>query len=479
LSGLDTRANEALQDEHLRNALRFTTDRLYNARLSAMAELDGEELAIGTLDHLRKRAREIKGHTISHLDHYLQRAAETIRQAGGTVHWAVSAGDVVEAVEQICRRRGAHTVVKAKSMASEEVHLNRALEEQGMEVVESDLGEYIVQLAKETPSHLVVPAIHKTRRQIADLFSEVAGREIPTDTPSLAAFARSVLRQKFLEADIGVTGANFVVAETGTLCMVTNEGNGRLTSSVPPVQIAIVGIEKLVPSLEDLAVMLSLLPRSATGQKITTYVNLITGPRRRGDPDGPEELHIIFMDNGRTNLLGTEFEEALYCIRCGACLNACPVYRNIGGHAYGGVYSGPIGAVITPLLNGFDSWEELPQASSLCGSCWEVCPVGIHLHDHLVNLRAKMVGEGRVHWVERLLFKLWMGAWRRPWAYRAMGRLAYWGMRPFARRLPDGRETAEKLPFPFNGWTGTRNFPVAARRSFRGRWKELQGGGQL
>jgi L-lactate dehydrogenase complex protein LldF len=481
MSQLDDRVEQALKDDHLRGALRFTTERLYDARGNAVAELDlhaAEGIALGTFDDLRKRAREVKAHTISHLDVYLERAAGAIEAAGGTVHWAVSAGDVVAVVEQICRRRGARSLVKSKSMATEEVHLNRALEEQGVEVVESDLGEYIVQLAKETPSHLVIPAIHKTRRQIADLFSGVAGKEIPTDTPSLTAFARAVLREKFLTADIGVTGANFVVADTGTLCMVTNEGNGRLTSSVPPVQIAIVGIEKLIPSLDDLAVMLSLLPRSATGQKITTYINLITGPKRPSDPDGPEELHVIFMDNGRTNVLGTEFEEALYCIRCGACLNVCPVYRNIGGHAYGGVYSGPIGAVIMPLLGGFDNWGELPQASSLCGACWEVCPVGIHLHDHLVNLRAKTVEEGRVHWFERLVFKLWMGAWRHPWAYRLMGRLAYWGMRPFVRRGPGGREVVEKLPFPISGWTGTRNFPVAARRSFRDRWTQLQGGAE-
>jgi len=287
-----------------------------------------------------------------------------------------------------------------------------------------------------------------------------------------------VLRQKFMDADVGMSGANFVVAETGTLALVTNEGNGRLTTSVPPVHIAVVGIEKLIPTLADLPVMLALLPRSATGQKITTYVNMITGPRRQGDPDGPEELHVIFMDNGRTNLLGTEFNEALYCIRCGACMNACPVYRNIGGHAYGGTYPGPIGSVITPLMMGFEGWTELPAASSLCGACHEVCPVGIHLHDHLVNLRAKMVDDRRTSLVQRLIVKLWMGAWRRPWAYKLAKKLAYWGMRPFAKRLEDGREVAESLPSFMKGWTNTRNFPTVARRTFADRWAELGGEGK-
>lgn len=472
---LEERAQKALADQHLRGALRYTTERLSGARRIAIGDLNAqadEELAIGTSDELKRRAREIKGHTVAYLDYYLKQAADAIRAAGGHVHFAATAGDVLQIVEEICRRRQAKRVIKSKSMASEEVHLNHALEAQGIEVVESDLGEYIVQLARETPSHLVVPAIHKTRQQISSLFSELAGRELPTDTPSLTAFARTVLREKFMTADVGVTGANFLVAETGTLCLVTNEGNGRLTTSVPPVHVAVVGMEKLVPSLEDLAVMLALLPRSATGQKITTYFNMVTGPRQPDEPDGPEELHVILMDNGRTNILGTEFDEALYCIRCAACLNVCPVYRNIGGHAYGGIYSGPIGAVITPLLTGAPAFADLPQASSLCGACWEVCPVGIHLHDHLVNLRARVVSDGKAHWFERLVFKLWMGAWSMPWAYRLMGKLSYWAMRPFARKGPHGREHAERLPFPVSAWTQTRDFPVVARKTFRDRWKE-------
>jgi L-lactate dehydrogenase complex protein LldF len=473
------RIEKALGDQHLRGAVRYTADNLRTKRLAVMADLNAQaadELAIGTFEELRTRAREIKSHTIKYLDWYLKQAAESITAAGGTVHWARNAADVIEITLEIAKRREAKRFIKAKSMASEEVHLNHALEAQGYEVVESDLGEYIIQLAGETPAHIVIPAIHKTRRQIADMFGEVAGEEMPTDTPSLTAFARKTLRQKFMAADIGVSGCNFMVAESGTLCMVTNEGNGRLSTSVPATHIAVVGMEKIVPTMEDLAVMLGLLPRSATGQKISTYFNMITGPRRPGEPDGPEELHVIFMDNGRTNLLGSEFEEALYCIRCGACLNVCPVYRNIGGHAYGSIYPGPIGTVISPVLNDFQEWNDLVQASSLCGACHEVCPLGIHLHDHIVNLRSKMVEKGKTSWWMDFAIQSWMRAWQRPWLYRLISRIAGPGTRLFAKKQADGREVCENLPGPFKGWTNTRNFPVAASRTFHDRWKDLQGG---
>jgi len=473
------RIDKALKDQQLRGALRYTADRLYNGRKNAMADLNAqaaEDLSIGTLHDLKKRAREIKEHSLKNLDFYLQQAAANIEAAGGTVHWAASAADVIHITQEICHRSGAQRVIKAKSMASEEVFLNHALEGQGVEVVESDLGEYIIQLAGETPAHIVIPAIHKTRRQIADLFGEVAGKEMPTDTPSLTAFARETLRKKFMAADVGMSGSNFVVANSGTLCIVTNEGNGRLSTSVPSVHIAVVGMEKLVPSMEDLSVLMALLPRSATGQKISTYFNMITGPRRPGEPDGPEELHVIFMDNGRTNLLGSEYEEALYCIRCGACLNACPVYRNIGGHAYGAIYPGPIGAVISPLLNGLESWNDLPQASSLCGACHEVCPVGIHLHDHLVSLRAKMAEQGKDSWGWRVAMRVWMGLWLKPWAYRLMSKVGYHGLKFFAKKQADGREICTDLPGPFKGWTNTRNFPAVARRTFHDRWADLEGG---
>jgi len=477
---LHQRVKEALADEHLRGALRYTTEKLYTGRLNQMADLNAqarEGLALGSLDELRSRAREIKAHTLEHLDAYLKMAADQIQANGGTVHWAATADDVIAAVSEICRRWNAKLVVKSKSMATEEVHLNHALEEQGIEVVESDLGEYIIQLAHEGPAHIVIPAIHKTRQQIADLFGAVAGEKMPTDTKSLTAFARKVLRGKFMTADVGITGANFVAADTGTLVMVTNEGNGRLTTSVPPVQIAVVGIEKLIPSLEDLAVMLALLPRSATGQKITTYVNLITGPRRPGEPDGPEELHVIFMDNGRTNLLGTQYQEALYCIRCGACLNACPVYRCIGGHAYGSTYPGPIGSVISPLLQGTDRWGDLPEACSLCGACHEVCPMGIPLNELIIQLRGQAVQEGREPSLVGTALRMLAFAWTRPWAYRFGSWLGYWAMRPVVKQRSDGTEYADNLPSLAGNWTESRTFPAVDRRPFHQRWAELEQGG--
>lgn len=471
------RVEKALADDHLRGAVRYTAENLYLKRKAVMADLDvlaekGE--ALGNFEELRARAQEIKRHTLAHLDGYLKQAAEQIRKNGGVVHWAKDAREANQIVLEICKKRGAKKLIKSKSMVTEEIHLNQALEAEGMEIVESDLGEYIIQLARETPAHIVIPAIHKTRRQIADLFGAVAGRELATDTKTLAGFARATLRQKFMTADVGVTGANFVVAATGTLCLVTNEGNGRLTSSVPPCQISVVGMEKLVPRLEDLAVMLNLLPRSATGQKITTYFNMITGPRRPGEPDGPEELHVIFLDNGRSNILATQYQEVLSCIRCGACLNSCPVYRQLGGHAYGSIYPGPIGTVLTPLLQGFDQWDELLQACSLCGACAENCPLGIQLHKHIIRLRGEAVAQGREHPLMRTALKAVHFAWTRPGVYKFVARSAHLGVKPFTRRREDGSEYLDNLPSIAAGWTNSRTMPAPARKPFHQRWAELQ-----
>ncbi len=474
---LRQRVARALADDHLRGAVRYTSENLYLKRKAAMADLEalaarGE--AIGTFAELRARAQEIKGHTLAFLDGYLKQAADQIRKSGGVVHWARDAAEANQIVLEICHRRGARKLIKSKSMVTEEIRLNHALEAEGLEIVESDLGEYIIQLARETPAHIVIPAIHKTRRQIADLFGAVAGRELATDTRTLAGFARETLRHKFMTADVGVTGANFVVAETGTICLVTNEGNGRLTTSVPPCQITLVGIEKLVPNLEDLAVLMALLPRSATGQKMTTYFNLITGPRRPGEPDGPEELHVIFLDNGRSEILATRYREVLACIRCGACLNACPVYRQLGGHAYGSVYPGPIGTVLTPLLQGLDPWDELLQYCSLCGACTENCPLGIQLHKHIIHLRGEAVARGREHPVMRTALKAVHFAWTRPGVYRLVARGAHLATRPFARRRPDGSAYLDRLPSIAAGWTFSRTLPSPARKPFHRRWAELE-----
>ncbi|MGE5591570.1 MAG: LUD domain-containing protein, partial [Bacillota bacterium] len=351
------------------------------------------------------------------------------------------------------------------------------LESAGVQVVETDLGEYIIQLAGEKPSHIVAPAIHKSREEIASLLGRVTGRDLPRDTPTLAGVARQVLREKFLQADMGISGANFVVAETGTLCLVTNEGNGRLTTSAPSVHVAVVGIEKLVPSLEDLALFLSLLARSSTGQKISVYTHLITGPRGPGEADGPDELHVIFLDGGRSSILGTEFQDVLHCIRCGACLDQCPVYRQLGGHAYGGVYSGPIGAVLTPLLSGSAGNADLPaEACSLCGACGEVCPTAIPLPDLILAHRRRMVREGRDHSGLGLPLRLASSAWTRPWAYRASVRLGRSVLRAAGGGAATHRTSGSASPLPAPGplaaWLQGRDLPPPAPKSFHELWRE-------
>ena len=306
------------------------------------------------------------------------------------MHRADGPEDARRVVLGIAREEGVKLAVKSKSMATEEIHLNAALEAEGVEVVETDLGEYIIQLAHEMPSHIIAPAVHKTVPQVARLFSEAAGTLLPDDRTALCAFARERLRSKFLAADLGITGVNFAAVDTGTIVLVTNEGNGRMCTSLPRVHVAVMPVEKVLPRFADLGVLLPLLTRSATGQRLSTYVSMITGPRRPGEVDGPERLHVIFLDHNRRSLLGTPYQEMLCCVRCGACLNVCPVYRRIGGHAYDAVYSGPMGAVLTPLLSGGTEGRDLPDASSLCGACTEACPVGIPLADMLVRLRADL-----------------------------------------------------------------------------------------
>ncbi|QIA27556.1 iron-sulfur cluster-binding protein [Thermaerobacter sp. PB12/4term] len=382
------RAAAALRDDFLRVAVPRATYRQHYGRQEALAQL-GDPLK------WRERARAIRARTIAQLDRYLDQAIAAVKARGGHVHRAATAGEAVEAILGIIQRAGARRVVKSKSMVTEEIQLNPHLEAADIEVVETDLGEYIIQLAGHRPSHIVAPAVHLSQQQIREIFSREAGRPLPDDAVALAAFARQQLRRKFLRAGVGISGVNFLVAESGTVVLVTNEGNGRMVTSLPRIHIAVMGMERVVPTWADLAVLLEVLARSATGQKITVYTTFVGGPRRPGEADGPEEFHLVIVDNGRSNLLGTRFQEALHCIRCGACLNACPVYRQIGGHPYGGVYSGPIGAVITPLLGGLDGWDDLPYASSLCGACHEACPVMIPLHDLLVDLREEVVNRRR------------------------------------------------------------------------------------
>ncbi len=464
VEGFNQRARGAVRDEELQESVNNFQDRAVAARNAVLG-------ALPEAPELRERAYHIKRRTMANLDHYLEQMADAVEARGGKVFFASDGEDVVRYIGDLAREKNAKVITKSKSMATEEIELNHRLEEDyadlGLEIVETDLGEWIAQLAGETPSHIVGPILHMNRRRVAEIISGAAGEEMPPDVEALGTFARKWLREKFLAADIGITGANFGVAETGTIATITNEGNARLVTSVPPVHVVVMGIEKMIPSFTDLSVFVQLLGRSGTGQKLTVYTNFITGPRGEGELDGAQEFHLIMMDNGRSRLLGTEFEEALYCIRCGACLNVCPVYRQTGGHAYGSTYSGPIGAVITPLLKGTKEAKDLPFASSLCGACWEACPVGIPLHELLLKLRNRQVEEGVRSKAETLMFKGFEGTMKRPAAYKMSGRAGKLAQKPVG---PDG--SIGPLPGPTGPWTNSRDLPQLAKKSFRELWKE-------
>jgi len=458
------RAELALNDEFLRKAVKFTTERLRLGKKNAAEQH-------GNWDEWRERGRQIRLHTIAHLDYYLNLFVENARKNGVHVHFADTAEEAVRISLAIAERRGAKSVVKSKSMVTEELHLNHHLASIGVEAVETDLGEYIIQLAGETPSHIIIPAIHKNRYQIADLLSKEAGETLAPDTTILAGFVRRKLREKFLEADIGMTGCNFAIAETGSMVLFENEGNARMVTTVPKTQITLMGMERIIPSFEDLEVMATLLPRSATGQKLTVYMSAITGPKREADADGPEEMHIIIVDNGRSNQLGDpEFQELLNCIRCGACLNACPVYRHIGGHAYGGTYSGPIGAVLTPALQkNVAEWDDIANASSLCGACYEACPVKIPLHEMLIYLRRRKVEGGHGDKLEAAGMKGFAVVMGNAKRFRSVLKLGQVGQRLVAR---DGGIRIRLGPLA--GWNSYRVAPSIAPRTFRQGWRTLE-----
>ena len=461
-------AAAALANETVQASLSGLYDGLHQARIAASE-------ATPNWEEMRDRGRAIKAHTIANLDHYLELADRNVTEAGGQVFFAGDADAATKYILDLARSKGVKLAIKGKSMLSEEMGLNQRLADEGVEPVETDLGEFIIQLADETPFHIIAPAIHKTKDEVSTLFQEKLNAPWYDEPTDLTQEARRQLREKFLHADMGITGANFLVAETGTLVLVTNEGNGRMCTSMPKVHVAIMGMEKVVPSMDDLGVMLPLLIRSATGQRISSYVTFINGPRRADDEDGPEEFHLVIVDNGRSRLLADpELRESLYCIRCAACLNACPVYRKVGGHSYGWVYSGPIGAVISPVLTDVSEAKDLPYASSLCGACREVCPVKINIPRMLLHLR-NQIAEGTQHpeaknvtLAERLAMKGWRltlsNALVLGLANRA-GRLLQW---PLSR---GGR--LRWLPPPLSAWTRHRSFPALAR-PFRARWKRLQ-----
>ncbi len=420
-------------------------------------------------ERLRDEAAAIRDHTLTHLDHYLLRFEQAVTERGGHVHFAVDAESANAIILEICREAGARKVTKGKSMVTEEIELNEHLAAHGIECLETDLGEYIVQLRRERPSHIVAPAIHVLKSQVADAFAEHHGEAPPggrDEAASLMAEARAVIRRHFLEADVGITGANFAIAETGTTVIVTNEGNGDLTQSLPKVHIAVTGIEKVVPTLEDASTLIRLLSRSATGQEAAVYNTFSTGPRRAEDPDGPEAFHVVLVDNGRSSMLGSEFQEMLRCIRCGACLNHCPVYGQVGGQAYGSVYPGPMGAVLTPSLAGIDAAGHLPNASTFCGACEAVCPVRIPLPKMMRHWREREFESGLAPRTQRLGLGIWRFAARRPRLYRTLAaagarllRIAG-GRRGYLRRLPLGR-----------GWTAWRDLPAPAGETFHAAWR--------
>jgi L-lactate dehydrogenase complex protein LldF len=454
-------ASIGIADADMQAAVQFATDNASGKRLKT--------LFAHSVEHgeaMRMQAAAAKRRALRDLPELLEQAEANMIENGITVLWAENAEEANGYILEIAQRHDVKNVVKGKSMVSEETALNHFLQEHGLSVVESDLGEFIAQLNDEPPSHIVMPVLHKTKASVRDLFVEKLNMPFTDDAEEMTAFARIRLRDVFLNADMGITGGNFVIAETGTLGLVTNEGNGRMSSSKPRVHVALTGIEKIVPTLEDYATLTQILPRSATGQPITVYTHMINGPRRLDEPDGPDHVYVILMDNGRSKIFQTDYAEVLACIRCGACQNSCPVYNSTGGHAYGWVYAGPIGAVLTPLLTGLENAKPLPNASSLCGRCKQVCPVDIDLPRMLLDLRHDLVEQGKTEIVWNVAMKAWAIGNRSPRLFEMGGRVSRMGTR--SPLMP------KSLPGPLGGWTKYRDFPEFAPKSFRQMWRERQ-----
>ena len=459
------RSSVALQDESLKAALGNVITSGFAAQRANALKLVPE------WQQIRSDAKAIKDHTLEHLDHYLMQYEQQVQKQGGEVHWASTPEDAQALIVDICQSVNASLVAKGKSMVSEETEINNALEQAGMEVIETDLGEYIIQLAEEPPSHIIAPAIHKTKEQVSELFHEHHQQygltEKIEDRTALVAEARKVLRQKFLSADVGITGANFLIAETGQHVLVTNEGNGDLSSNLPKVQIVIVGIEKVLPTLNDAACMLRLLARNGTGQHFSNYTSFMSGPKREGELDGPEQFHVVLVDNERSTMLDSGFHEMLRCIRCGACMNHCPVYGSIGGHSYGWVYPGPMGSVLTPAIVGLEETADLPHASTLNGRCAEVCPMSIPLPSLLRKHRQQSYERGLVGSVARYGLGAWSFFAKRPRLYRSASRAAMWTLHRFGKR----RGRLSRLPLA-GGWTASRDMPAPAATTFMSAYRK-------
>jgi L-lactate dehydrogenase complex protein LldF len=456
------RAGEKIRNPVLQAALQKARPLFVGKRVKGIASLAEDAL---DFEQLRTAAKNIRNRTLADLDVWLDIFEARATASGAEVLWARDGAEVSRLVVDIARRHGVTKVAKSKSMLSEEAHLNEALAEAGIRPVETDLGEYIVQLAGETPSHIIAPAVHKTIAEVEALFAKEHGRPLETrtsaDIPAMAREARAVLRQHFLSAEMGISGANFLIAETGSAALVTNEGNGRMVTTLPKIHVVITGIEKIVPTLEDLATLMRLLPRSATGQSISNYVSLLTGTKRKGDQDGPEKTVFILVDNGRANLLGSDYQDMLRCIRCGACMNHCPVYFSLGGHAYGWVYPGPMGSVLTPLYTGLENALDLPHASTGCNQCGSVCPVAIPLPDLMHRLREEQHERGLRPWSERLALKAWAWIAGKPALYRWLARRVV----RYLNWLADGSGRIRILGLA-PAWTAGRDLPVSSSRTF-------------
>ncbi len=453
------RVGEKLADLQLQANLKSAKDKFVNMRASAVRDFNRE----ADFEALREAGAEIRNRVVEHLDTWLELFEQNATARGATVLWAKDGQEICDLVVGIARRHGVGKAIKSKSMLSEEADLNHALEAAGIQPVETDLGEYILQIAgNEAPSHIIAPVMHKNVDEVADLFAKTHRKPRQTDIPALTREARIVLREHFLSAEMGISGGNFLIAESGSVALVTNEGNGRMVTTLPKVHVVITGVEKVVPTLEDFATLMRLLPRSATGQAISNYVSLLTGTKEAVDPDGPEHMVFILVDNGRVGLLGSPFQDMLRCIRCGACMNHCPVYQTIGGHAYGWVYPGPMGSVLTPLFKGLENALDLPHACTSCNQCGVVCPVNIPLPELLRRLREKQSEQGLRPLGERLAIKAWAWLARQPALYALAARLGVRGL----SWLAGGRKRIENLGLT-PGWTSGRDFPAPQGKTFR------------
>ncbi|EIM97752.1 iron-sulfur cluster binding protein [Paraburkholderia hospita] len=449
------RAGQKLADQRLQQNLTKLSTKFVSARASAMLAID--------FPATRAALKERRNRALENLDVWLETFEREATRRGVTVLFAETTQDAAKLVADIARKHDVKKVIKTKSMVSEEMRLNEVLGQMGVQSIETDLGEYILQINdNEPPSHIIAPVVHKDKEEIADLFAKTHQKPRLTEIPDMTREAREVLRPHFMTADMGVTGGNFVIAETGSVALVTNEGNEGMCTVMPRVHVAVTGIEKVLPTLEDLATAMRLLPRSATGQDVSNYFSVLTGPRRAGDQDGPEHMYVVLVDGGRTGLIGGDFQEMLRCIRCGACMNHCPVYQKVGGHTYGWVYPGPMGSVLTPSYVGIEKALDLPQAATLCGECNSVCPVGIPLSDLLRKLRERQVERHLRPWQERYGLAIWGYLAMHPTAYRLFTRVAV----RILEKMGGNRKSIAKLPLG-GGWTNTREMPAPVGRTFR------------